>query len=160
MKKRKWKNFLLSLFHVWLRYIFGGRFYNIFMAGARKKKVRMRVVYLSVGWTYWHAKYSLLEQEWTSASWLLAWPLSYVFTEKIPGEKYSGITVISNITIKTPAFILNLLKVCQTHELIILEIMTYDWQTGFATILPLPEIVQTDKAQQQSFLGITTSNKM
>ena len=28
--------------------------------------------------------------------------------------------------LKTPAFILNILKVCQTHELIILEIMTYD----------------------------------
>ena len=134
--------------------------FTTFLWPAPEKKVRMRVVYLSVGWTYWHAKYSLLEQEWTPASWLLAWPLSYVFTKKIQGGKYSGITVISNITIKTPAFIFILLKVCQTHELIILEIMTYDWQTGFATILPLPEIVQTDKAQQQSFLGITTSNKM
>ena len=84
----------LTWIHFWrtfLQHFYGRR---------QKKKVRMRVV--SVGWTYWHAKYSLLEQEWTSESWLLAWPLSYVFTEKIQGEKYSGITVISNITIKTP----------------------------------------------------------
>ena len=101
MKKRKWKNFCCRYFTFDLD-TFLEDVFTTFLWPAPEKKVRMRVVYLSVGWTYWHAKYSLLEQEWTSASWLLAWPLSYVFTEKIQGEKYSGITVISNITFKDP----------------------------------------------------------